>query len=121
MPGAGIRTTRGRCAQKSLVRRNPAAVPVVVPLVDALIEQAFCFTVQLSRLPQADFAVNAQAKRAVFTCKAVAVTPVFTALRRDKQVQSAAIKELARSFGGFGLSDGDFCEGHRQKVRGGMP
>ena len=90
--------------------------------VDPLIEQALRLAVQLSRLPQADFAVNAQAKRAVFTCKAaVAVTPVFTALRRDKQVQPAAVKELARPFARFGLSDGDFCEGHGQKVRGVMP
>ena len=84
MPGAGIRTTRGRCAQKSLVRRNPAAVPVVVPLVDALIEQAFRLAVQLSCLLQADFTVSAKGQCAVFTRKTVAVTPVFAALRCDE-------------------------------------
>ena len=86
--------------------------------VDTLMQQALDLAVQLSRLLQADFAVNAKRQCAVLACETVAVTPVFAALRCDEQIQPAAVKEIARSLGGFGLSDGDFGEGHGQKVGG---
>lgn len=86
--------------------------------VDTLMQQALHLAVQLSRLLQADFAVNAKRQCAVLACETVAVTPVFAALRCDEQIQPAAVKEIARSLGRFSVFDGFFGEGHGEKVRG---
>lgn len=63
----------------------------------------------------ADFVVTAQGKGAILACKAIAVTPVFATLRCDEQMQTATIKQFARTFGRQGVFDGFVCEGHKQK------
>ena len=69
----------------------------------------------LSGFTQADFVVNAQGKGAILAGEAIAVTPVFAALWRDEQVQTAAIEKFAWTVGRQGVFDGFFCKRHGQK------